>query len=77
LKKTIKEGEKKLDMIDNYMMKVSNINWKYFFPKWWRENMERESHSLFVYTRKFKETFNTYQKYLINYAKNYISKSLK
>jgi hypothetical protein len=26
LKKTIKEGEKKLDMIDNYMMKVSNIN---------------------------------------------------
>ena len=39
--------------------------------------MERESHSLFVYTRKFKETFNTYQKYLINYAKNYISKSLK
>lgn len=77
LKKTVNEWEKRLDIIDDYMMKVSVRNWNYIFPEWWRENIERESHSLFDYVRNFRRKFNIYQKYLINYAKNYISKFLR
>ena len=76
-KKAVREWKEEIDVINTYMSKVSTRNGKYEFPQWWRNDMEKEGHIIISNAREFKKTFNTYQKYLIDYAKNIINKNLK